>query len=185
MDTRGGENLGKRVFAFFFRRHSCATGTRPSVRWPCAPDWNRTLAAARRQRSLQTRCQTDNALKNSRYKVQHRGCAGACSQMMDWMLGLVTPVASSMHRLCYVVFARQHTTSDDPVSTRERLFHHAHMTLTVCARGVLSGWRAAVFNSSSVCAWTLLDAAPQRTRPGTAAQLLKRSALRAGEAADR
>ena len=53
--------------------------------------------------------------------------------------GLVPPVASPAHRLCRVVFARQHITSDDAASTRACLFHHAHMTLTVCARGVLSG----------------------------------------------
>ena len=57
----------------------------------------------------------------------------------DGLDGLVPPVAFPAHRLCRVVFARQNATSDDAASTRACLFHHAHMTLTVCARGVLSG----------------------------------------------
>ena len=149
----GGQNLRNRVDSFSsVRPHSVSlywSGTRPSVRCPRAgPEQNASCrsAAAFSANPMSNRQRAEEQQVHKCSIVRRRLLAD------DGLDGLVTPVASPMHRLCCVVFARQHITSDDPANTRERLFHHAHMTLTVCARGVLSGHGAAVFNSSSVCA---------------------------------
>ena len=78
-----------------------------------------------------------NALKYS--EVQQVNVQRRRSLADDRLDGLVPPVAPPAHRLCCIVFSRQYTMSDDAASTQAFLLHHAHMTLTVCAGGVLSG----------------------------------------------
>ena len=77
----GVKNLGKSVDSSQTRA-SVPTATRPSVR--CAPDREATLRTAWAQRCLQTRVQTDNALKNSMFRGAS-SCADGDSPVMNWL----------------------------------------------------------------------------------------------------